>query len=234
MEDMKDIERKVLRQFNKGCTQYGMLEDGDRIVVALSGGKDSMTLARLMAGRARIFRPRIEVAAVHVVMDNVPYVSDLEYLESYCSELGIPFHVVHASFDESTDPRKTRCFLCAHYRRKALFDFAKDNQYNKVALGHHQDDILVTALMNMTFEGNADTMRPVLTLNHWPLRVIRPLCLVREEWIRQVSAEIREQTVSCPYESKTRRQDMERVFQHLERLNPEARYSLWHALLEKQ
>ena len=234
MEDMKDIERKVLRQFNKGCTQYGMLEDGDRIVVALSGGKDSMTLARLMAGRARIFRPRIEVAAVHVVMDNVPYVSDLEYLESYCSELGITFHVVHASFDESTDPRKTRCFLCAHYRRKALFDFAKDNQYNKVALGHHQDDILVTALMNMTFEGNADTMRPVLALNHWPLRVIRPLCLVREEWIRQVSAEIREQTVSCPYESKTRRQDMERVFQHLERLNPEARYSLWHALLEKQ
>lgn len=231
MNNITNIRNKVLHQFNKGCTKYQLLQDEDRIVVALSGGKDSMLLARLLAERARIFKPSIKVVAVHVVMDNVPYSTDLDYLQNYCTELGLPLRVIHTDYDESTDHRKTHCFLCAHYRRRALFDFATQNNFNKVALGHHQDDILVTALMNMTFEGSTDTMHPIMPLSHWPLKVIRPLCLVRESWIKQITFDIKEQKKHCPYESFTRRHDMEAVFKHLEQLNPEARHSLWHALL---
>lgn len=234
MEDVNSAESKILRNFRKGCTDYGLLADGDRILVGLSGGKDSMLLARLLAERSRIFRPRIEVGAVHVVMDNIPYESDCAYLEEYCRELGIAFEVVHSRFDESTDPRKTRCFLCAHYRRRTLFDYAEAHKYNKVALGHHQDDILVTALMNMTFEGTLDTMWPVVKMEHWPLSIIRPLCLVQEAWIKAVATNLKQQKTACPYETATRRHDMQQVFSHLEELNPEARYSMWHALMKNR
>ena len=167
-------EQKILKRFNKGCVDYHLLEDGDRILIALSGGKDSLELVRLLAQRARIYKPHIEVEAAHIIMDNIPYETDRSYLQDFCAENGIRLHILHSSFDESTDPRKTRCFLCAWNRRKTLFEFAVNNGFNKIALGHHMDDILVTLLMNITFEGLHSTMQPSLTLKHYPLTIIRP------------------------------------------------------------
>lgn len=227
-----DKEKDILKLFNKACVKYALLHDGDRILIALSGGKDSLMLTRLLAQRARIFRPHIEVEAVHVVMDNIPYDSDRTYLSDFCQQLGIKLHLLHTSFDESTDPRKTRCFLCAWHRRKAIFEFAVANHFNKVALGHHQDDILVTLLMNMTFEGSLTSMPPILPLQHYPLSIIRPLCLVRESMIADfaVAAGFHKQKVACPYEQTTNRSSMQSIFQQLEQINPEARYSMWHSL----
>ncbi len=228
--------RHLKRLFGKACARYGLLSDGDRILVAVSGGKDSLMLCRLLAEQARIFKPRIEVEAVHVVMDNVAYETDLQWLADYCQTLGMPLHILHACFDESLDRRHTRCFLCAWYRRKALFRFAEGNGFNKVALGHHQDDILSTWLMNMTYEGHCGTMRPLLQMDHYHVTVVRPLCLVSEEHIKNLAAmlELPKQKARCPYEETTRRKDMEDVLHHLERLNPEARYSLWHAMEQLQ
>ncbi len=231
-QNMMKAEQKVLKRFNKGCVDYRLLEDGDHILIALSGGKDSLELVRLLAQRARIYKPHIEVEAAHIIMDNIPYETDRSYLQAFCAENGIRLHILHSSFDESTDPRKTRCFLCAWNRRKTLFEFAVNNGFNKIALGHHMDDILVTLLMNITFEGSHSTMQPSLPLKHYPLTIIRPLCLVHEADIRQVAEELHftKQKALCPYEETTRRSDMQAVFRHLERLNPEARYSLWRSV----
>jgi len=130
-------EEKIRRKFNKGCVDYHLLEDGDRILIAISGGKDSLVLARLLAERSRIFRPSIKIEAAHVVMDNIPYETDRSFLQSFCDTLGIKLHILHSQFDESTDKRKTHCFLCAWNRRKTLFTFAQANGFNKIALGHH-------------------------------------------------------------------------------------------------
>lgn len=223
---------KVRRRFHRACADYGLLVDGDRILVAVSGGKDSLLLTQLLAEQARLHKPSIQVAAAHVVMDNIPYETSTEYLTQFCANLGIPLHILHSSFDESTDKRKTKCFLCAWYRRKALFQFAESNGYNKVALGHHQDDIISTWLMNVVFEGNATTMPPLLQMRNYPLDIIRPLCLVPESWIAQVaeSAGFCKQKRACPYESATRRTDMEGILKQIEAMNPEARYSLWRAM----
>ena len=167
-QNMMKAEQKVLKRFNKGCVDYHLLEDGDHILIALSGGKDSLELVRLLAQRARIYKPHIEVEAAHIIMDNIPYETDRSYLQAFCAENGIKLHILHSSFDESTDPRKTRCFLCAWNRRKTLFEFAVNNGFNKIALGHHMDDILVTLLMNITFEGSHSTMQPSLPLKHYP------------------------------------------------------------------
>ena len=97
------------------------------------------------------------------------------------------------------------------------------------------DDILVTLLMNITFEGSASTMLPSLRLKHYPLTIIRPLCLVHEKDIREVAEELQftKQKALCPYEETTRRSDMQQIFQQLEQLNPEARYSLWRAMMNR-
>ena len=82
-------EQKILKRFNKGCVDYHLLEDGDRILIALSGGKDSLELVRLLAQRARIYKPHIEVEAAHIIMDNIPYETDRSYLQAFCAENGI-------------------------------------------------------------------------------------------------------------------------------------------------
>lgn len=227
-----DVERRVRERFNRGCVKYQLLEEGDRILIALSGGKDSLELVRLLAQRAKIYKPHIEVEAAHVIMDNIPYETDRTYLEQFCADNGMRLHLLHARFDERTDPRKTRCFLCAWNRRKTLFEFAQENGFNKVALGHHMDDFLTTLLMNMTYEGSLQTMAPTLQLEHYPITLIRPLCMVHEADIRQVAEEqgFQKQKVACPYEEETSRTTMNQLLHQLEELNPEARYSLWHAI----
>ena len=157
-EDIGKIEKKVQRLFRTACADYRLLEDGDRVLVALSGGKDSLELLRLLGRQQKILKPKIEVEAIHVVMDNVPYVTDKEYLQATCDELGIKFHIVHTSFEEREDCKKPRCFMCSWNRRKAIFTFASDGGFNKVALGHHQDDVIVTYLMNIFYEGAIQTI----------------------------------------------------------------------------
>ncbi len=222
----------MLRLFNRACTRYGLLADGDRILLGLSGGKDSLLMARLMAERARIFRPAIHVEAAHVVMENVPYQTDLAYLESFCQDLGLPLHVLHSKFDENTDKRKTRCYLCSHYRRKALLQFAQDNGFNVVALGHHQDDFITTFLLNLLYEGSAHSMQPSMPLQHYALKLIRPLCLVPEALIQEWATAngVVRQLSPCPYEDKTRRTQMEALARQLCSMHAEARQSMWHAL----
>ncbi len=228
-----DIEVKITRLFRRACAEYHLLEDGDRVLVALSGGKDSLELVRLMARQAKILKPRISVAAVHVIMDNIPYETDRSYIQGFCQNLGVELFVLHSSFDESTDHRKTHCVLCAWNRRKTIFQFATEHGYNKVALGHHNDDFLVTSLMNLTFEGSFSSMQPLMKMRHYPLSVIRPLCLVHESMISQVAKQegFQDQKTHCPYEHDTKRTALTDVFHQLEQLNPEARYSMWHALL---
>ena len=231
-KEIKQLERIVVKQFNKGCVDFGLLQDGDRILLALSGGKDSLEMVRLMSQRARIHKPSIEVAAAHVVMDNIPYETDRSYLQQFCEDCGVTLHIIHSRFEESTDPRTTHCFLCAWHRRKALFEFAVANGFNKIALGHHMDDILTTLLMNLPFEGSHSTMMPSMPMEHYPLTIIRPMCLVHEARIHEVAEGLnfQKQKTACPYEQASKRATMERMLKELETINPEARYSLWHSV----
>lgn len=226
------MEQKITRLFRRACADYHLLEDGDRVLVALSGGKDSLELVRLMAKQSKILKPRIQVAVAHVIMDNIPYETDRSYIEQFCKDLDVELHIIHSSFDESTDHRKTHCFLCSWNRRKALFRFAEDNGFNKIALGHHNDDFIVTALMNITFEGSFTSMQPLMKMQHYNLSVIRPLCLIHESMIRVVAERngFHDQKIRCPYEHETKRTALTGIFEQLENMNPEARYSIWHAL----
>ena len=191
-----------------------------------------MALLELMARRSRIYKPKFSVVAVHVVMTNIAYESDTDYLREFAESRGIQFVRYETSFDPSTDNRKSPCFLCSWNRRKALFTVAKKYQCNKIALGHHMDDILETLLMNMTFQGAISTMPPKLVMRKFDMTIIRPMCLIHEADLIELAKmhDYRKQIKNCPYETDSHRSDMKDVLHRLEEMNPEARYSLWSSM----
>ena len=228
--------RRIEKRFSKGLVEYGLIEDGDKILIGLSGGKDSLALVELLAKRAGVFKPRFSVVAVHVVMKNIPYQSDLAYLREYVESWNIPFVLYETEFDASTDTRKSPCFLCSWNRRKALFTVAKEQGCNKIALGHHMDDILETLLMNITFQGAFSSMPPRLVMKKFDMTIIRPMCLVHEFDLLEL-AQIRgyrKQVKNCPYEAQSHRSNMKDILHQLEEMNPEARYSLWGSMANVQ
>ena len=220
--EQQKLYKRIEKQFGRATLGYSMFEDGDRILVALSGGKDSLTLLQLLAARSRIFKPRIEIVAAHVTMVNIPYKADKEYLKCFCQSLGVELHIIESGFDASTDTRKSPCFLCSWNRRKALFTVAKEQGCNKIALGHHMDDILETLLMNITFQGAFSTMPPRLVMNKFDMTIIRPMCLVHESDLEELAAirGFRKQIKNCPYENDSNRKAMKELLAHLETLNP--------------
>lgn len=228
--------RRIEQRFNKGVVKYELINDDDKILVGVSGGKDSLALLELLARRSRILKPRFSVMAVHVGMKNIPYQTDLSYLKTFAEKLGVPFVYYETSFDMSTDTRKSPCFLCSWNRRKALFTVAKEYGCNKIALGHHMDDVLRTLLMNITFQGAFGSMPPKLVMNKFDMTIIRPMCLVHEADLEELAVmhDYRKQVKNCPYESDSNRAQMKRILKELEELNPEARYNMWGAMTNVQ
>ena len=128
--------------------------------------------------------------------------------------------------------QKPACFLCSWQRRKQLFNLAQKLGCTKIALGHHQDDIIHTALMNLTFQGHFSTMPVKLRMRKMPLTIIRPLCLCHEDDIRTYAEQqhYEKQLALCPHERVTNRTTAQQLFTHMQQLNPEARYNIWSAL----
>lgn len=229
MTEQERLFRKINERFVKAFAAYQLLEDDDHILVGLSGGKDSLLLTELLAKRARIQHPRFQVEAVHVRMENIQYETDTTYLQQFCDNLGVSLHLVTTRFDEGQKPP---CFLCSWNRRKQLFNLAQELGCNKIALGHHQDDLLHTALMNLLYQGRFGTMPARLRMRKMPLQIIRPLSLVPEEMIRQYAEMSNYQKLVrlCPYEQETNRTTARRLFEQAAHDNPEVRFSLWSAL----
>ena len=224
------LMHRLRHKFHKTAAEYNLIEEGDRILIAVSGGKDSLALLELMAARVKVLKPRFSIVAVHVVMTNIPYQTNTEYLVGFARNLGVEMHIVETSFDATGDTRKSPCFLCSWNRRKALFETAKSFGCNKIALGHHQDDVLVTLLMNMTFQGAFSTMPPALTMNKFDMTIIRPLCRIEEKEIQRL-AELHDY---CPHEHTSNRSRMAELLATLEQINPEARYNLWGSMTNVQ
>ena len=232
MNQLETIGRRLDRHFNKALRDYRLIDNGDRVLVALSGGKDSLFLLDRLAKRREVFIPKFEVEAVHVRMTNIDYESSTDYLQAFCEERGVRLHLLTTSFDASTDKRKEPCFLCSWNRRKQIFELAQREGFNKIALGHHMDDILHTTLMNLFFQGRFEGMPVSLKMEKMTITLIRPLCLCHEADIKAYAeaAGYQKQKKLCPYEAETHRAAIAQLYQQIEQMNPEARYSIWHAL----
>ncbi len=240
MTEQDKLFKRLNERFIRAFATYRLLEDNDHVLIGLSGGKDSLLLTELLAKRARINHPQFKVEAVHVRMENITYETSTDYLQQFCSSLNVPLHLVTTSFSSDPSPftthpspkEKPPCFLCSWYRRKELFNLAQKLGCNKIALGHHRDDIIHTALMNLVYQGRFGTMPALLQMRKMPLSIIRPLCLIDEADIRRYAelSDYQKQIKHCPYEHDTQRTAIAQLYADMERMNPEARFSIWKAL----
>ena len=233
------LEKRLNERFVKAMATYHLIEDDDRILVGLSGGKDSLLLTELLAKRAKIEHPRFSVEALHVRMENIHYETDTIYLQQFCDNLGATLHVKTTRFEVGSaengkDARRQKqpCFLCSWNRRKLMFNLAQELGCNKIALGHHQDDLIHTALLNLTYQAHFATMPARLKMRKMPLTIIRPLCLIPEADIKAWAdlQGYQKQQKLCPYETNSHRTDIKQLFDALEQMNPEVRYNIWGAL----
>ena len=231
------LQSKLTKRFHKACADYGLIADGDHVLIGLSGGKDSLALVELLGRRAQIYVPRFRVTALHVRVRERAYSSDTQALEAFCKAYGVPLLVKDTAIGEmpqegKSGKAKDPCFLCSWFRRKVLFDTAQELGCNKIALGHHKDDIVETLLMNLIYQGALATMPPLLQMEKMPLQVIRPLCLIEEKDLRRYATlcGYPQQKQLCPFEKASSRAEVKELLTALERLNPHVRDSLWAAM----
>ena len=227
----------LLKAVNKAIRIYGLIEDGDRIAVAVSGGKDSRCLAYLLRRRQDFAPERYTLSAVHILpAADAPCtgIACPGELRAWVHGLGIDFFEATMEPARGTParPAQSPCFYCAWRRRKALFTKAQQLGCNKLAFGHHADDVAATTLLNLFYQGRLETMEPKVRLFQGALTLIRPLYLVPEKDITPLgrALEIPEDGHSCPVRETSKRRTMERVIRMVEKDYPKAKISLLRAV----
>lgn len=229
--------KHILGYIRKAVNDFNMIEDGDKIAVGLSGGKDSILLLLSLA-RMRVFYPKkFELIAITLDMGLPNF--DTSYLEKLCKENDVEFfvektHIAEIVFDVRKE--KNPCSLCANLRRGILYDTAKKLGCNKVALGHHVDDVMETFLMSLLYEGRVNTFLPVTYLSRKDITMIRPMVYVPESEILHLMKKYELQTVKtkCPIDGATKRQYMKDLLRKLEKENSGVRESLFGAICRSE
>ena len=191
---LEDIERSIIKtyrkhvwtKFIKAIKEYDLIEDGDRIAVAISGGKDSLLMAKLFQELKKNGRQNFEVE--YIAMDPGYHPDIRKLLEENCSYLGIPVHIYEANIFQVADriANDYPCYMCARMRRGALYGKAKELNCNKLALGHHFNDVIETTMLNLLCAGSFKTMMPKLKAQNFDdMELIRPLYLIEEKYIER-------------------------------------------------
>lgn len=229
----KKFHRQIFSRFAKAINHYELLKEGDKVAVCISGGKDSMLLAKLFQELQKHRKFNFEL--VFLVMDPGYNEANRRQIEYNANMLGIPLTIFESDiFDSVFTIEKSPCYLCARMRRGHLYNKAKELGCNKIALGHHYDDVIETILMGMLYGGQVQTMMPKLhSTNFEGMELIRPLYLVREDDIKHWRDynELTFLQCACRFTEKTevsnedgsnesKRQEIKELIARLKEINP--------------
>ena len=243
------IERSIIKTYHKqlwtpfinALKQYALIAPGDRIAVCISGGKDSMLLAKLMQQLHRHSDVPFELE--YLVMDPGYAPANRAKIEENAEILGVPVTIFESDiFAVANGAEKNPCYLCARMRRGALDTKAQELGCNKIALGHHRDDVIETTVMAMFYGAQLQGMMPKLHSTNFPgMELIRPLYCVREEdiiaWAKhndlaflQCACRFTERTATAGHESESKRKEVKNLIRTLRETNPDLESNLFHAI----
>lgn len=227
----KKFRKSIWCKFTKALNEYELVKPGDKIAVCISGGKDSMLMAKLFQELKRHNKFDFEVK--FLVMDPGYSPANRQVIEENAKRLEIPIEIFESDIFESVfNVEKSPCYLCARMRRGHLYAFAKEMGCNKIALGHHYDDVIETILMGMLYGAQVQTMMPKLhSTNFEGMELIRPLYLVREDDIKawrdyndlhfiQCACKFTDTCTTCNNENRSKRVEIKELIRDLKQVNP--------------
>ncbi len=235
-EKKKDVRKTIIRRVGEAIGKYNLIESGDRLLVAVSGGKDSWVLLDML-------QHFIKVSPINFEL--LPITIDIGFSESELGSVklgyrqiapGLHWQIINTKIEETVliknSPGKHQCAFCARLRRGALYRIASENRCNKIALGHHADDAIETTLISCLYEGKLTSLPPKVRTDNQNFSVIRPLILVWEREIIQYSEEKGYPTISCErkHVSGERRKRIKALLQELENEHPKIKRNFLAAL----
>ena len=230
---MAHWEDEIRSLTGKAIRRFGMIEEGDRILVGVSGGKDSLALLTLLYERSKRVPIHYDLFPVHI---NLGFGSEQErVLRGFFEERDLIHHIEQTHIGKkahSAENRENPCFLCAWERRKRIFHLAHTLDCNKIALGHHKDDIIETFLLNIFYSAEVSTMLPVQSLFKGKITIIRPLALIEEKKIERFAGEkgLPVGSTCCPSSGRTKRKEIKELLGSLEKENRKVKGNIFRSL----
>ncbi len=229
--------QKMLSGLRKAITTYKLIKNGDKIAVGLSGGKDSLTLLKLLAEYQKFSPEKFELIAITIDLSFEKQDKDFTVLKNFCKELNVEYHIEHTEIGKVVfDVRKEQspCALCAKMRRGALNSLAASLGCNKVALGHHSDDLIETMLLSLFYEGRLSTFSPKSFLDRTGITVIRPMLYLSEADVISYSKDLPVVGSCCPANDKTKREFVKNLIKNISKDVPNVREMMFTALIHPE
>ncbi|MFO7891083.1 MAG: tRNA lysidine(34) synthetase TilS [bacterium] len=221
MKNPSKLHKLLRKQIEKGIYEYRMIEKDDRILVGVSGGVDSLALLKLLAERKKYIDPDFKLIAVHVDLGFQKTKDHWKTLEKFFKILGVEYQIISTKISRDAfadDATKNPCFICSHYRRKTIYETAHQYHCNKIAYGHHKDDIIETLLMNILYSRKIEAMNPIQEVFKGRIYIIRPLSYVYENLIKKFAKENNLPVLrsGCPVDGNTRRDIVKTIIKNLQ------------------
>lgn len=242
---MSDIFRKLtpskrkkvlLREIKRGVGKFGLFKEGDRVLIGVSGGIDSLSMLHLLADKSSWWSRFVDFIPVHIFSGFSHEEEKLENIIKFTEKLGMKLEIIRRPEIAETalgDKRpQNPCFICSRMRRKALVETASEMGANKIALGHHREDVIGTLLINIFWGREISTMMPDQPLFDGKFRIIRPMFMINRTRISNFarSHRIFDQSADCPIEGETKRDYVSRLLDRLERENPGIKSNIFRSM----
>lgn len=233
--EFNKLQKRLRRETGNAIVAYNMIEDGDKVMVCLSGGKDSYTLLDMLLSLQKSAPIKFEIVAVNLDQKQPGFPEDV--LPRYLSEIGVPFHIIekdtYSVVKEIIPEGKTTCGLCSRLRRGTLYGYAEEIGATKIALGHHRDDIIETLFLNMFYGGKLKAMPPKLKSDNGKHILIRPLAFCKEQDIIEFAEYKKFPIIPCNLcgsQENLQRQAIKEMLQNWDKKHPGRSETIFSAI----